>query len=128
MLQLLAGSRQRAASSPRPPPKKQRAQGPRAARRQSKVPPYIMLPDGQARGVWIQLQLVVAMYIIWVTPIRVVSCVHCAAQRQCANAWPRALTHVRHAQTASPDVVSFALLLPSASIVLLLLRRRRRRR
>lgn len=50
-------------------------QGQRAAnagRRQSKVPSYIMLPDGQARSVWIQLQLVVAMYIIWVTPIRVV--------------------------------------------------------
>ncbi|GBG00035.1 voltage-gated ion channel [Raphidocelis subcapitata] len=36
-----------------------------------RVPGYIMLPDGQARSVWMQLQLAVAMYIIWVTPIRV---------------------------------------------------------
>ncbi|KIZ07885.1 Potassium channel AKT1 [Monoraphidium neglectum] len=42
-----------------------------AANSQRKIPDYIMLPDGQARSVWMQLQLAVAMYIIWVTPLRV---------------------------------------------------------
>ena len=35
-------------------------------------PKWVLLPDSLFRKIWVQLQLVIALYIIWVTPIRVV--------------------------------------------------------
>ncbi len=38
----------------------------------SRGPPrWVVLPDSLFRTRWIQCQLVIAMYIIWVTPVRV---------------------------------------------------------
>jgi hypothetical protein len=34
-------------------------------------PRWVVLPDSSFRTRWIQCQLVIAMYIIWVTPVRV---------------------------------------------------------
>lgn len=42
------------------------------ARQQSKARRVIM-PDSPFRQAWVQVQLCVAMYMIWVTPVRVVS-------------------------------------------------------
>ena len=33
----------------------------------------VILPDSRFRKVWINIQLFVVLYIIWVTPVRVVS-------------------------------------------------------
>jgi len=64
-----SGRRLLGGGAPAPPPPASAA----ATHNGGGRPPFMILPDSQFHLTWIQVRVVVALYIVWVTPVRVVS-------------------------------------------------------